>query len=55
MKKQIWILGSPGSIGTQALDVIEQHSDLYEVYCLTANNRYEMLPSRHASSDLPLW
>ena len=38
-KQQICILGSTGSIGTQALDVIEQHSDLYEVYCLTANNR----------------
>ena len=43
MKKQICILGSTGSIGTQALDVIKQHSDRYEVYCLTANNRYEML------------
>ena len=41
--KQICILGSTGSIGTQALDVIEQHSDRYDVYCLTANNRYEML------------
>lgn len=41
--KQICILGSTGSIGTQALDVIEQHGDRYEVYCLTANNRYEML------------
>lgn len=41
--KQICILGSTGSIGTQALDVIEQHSDRYEVYCLTANNLYEML------------
>lgn len=41
--KQICILGSTGSIGTQALDVIEQYSDRYEVYCLTANNRYEML------------
>ena len=41
--KQICIPGSTGSIGTQALDVIEQHSDRYEVYCLTANNRYEML------------
>lgn len=38
-KKQIAILGSTGSIGTQALQVIEEHSALYEVYCLTANNR----------------
>ena len=43
MKKQICILGSTGSIGTQALDVIRQHPDRYEAYCLTANNRYEML------------
>ena len=43
MKKQIAILGSTGSIGTQALQVIENHSDLYEVYVLTANNNVELL------------
>ena len=43
MKKKIAILGSTGSIGTQALEVIEEHSDLYEVYCLTANNRVREL------------
>ena len=43
MKKQICILGSTGSIGTQALDIIAQHSDLYEVYALTANNRVDEL------------
>ena len=43
MKRQIAILGSTGSIGTQALQVIEEHSDLYEVYCLTANNKIELL------------
>ncbi len=43
MKKQICILGSTGSIGTQALDVIRQHDDRYEVYCLTANNRVKEL------------
>ena len=42
-KRQIAILGSTGSIGTQALEVIEEHEDLYEVYCLTANNRVELL------------
>ncbi len=42
-KRQIAILGSTGSIGTQALQVIEEHSDLYEVYCLTANNKIELL------------
>ncbi len=46
MKQQICILGSTGSIGTQALDVIRQHSDLYEVYCLTANNRVELLAAQ---------
>ena len=39
----ICILGSTGSIGTQALDVISQHQDRYEVYALTANNRVELL------------
>ena len=42
-KRQIAILGSTGSIGTQALEVVEEHPDLYEVYCLTANNRVEQL------------
>ena len=42
-KRQIAILGSTGSIGTQALQVIDEHSDLYEVYCLTANNQVELL------------
>ena len=42
-KRQIAILGSTGSIGTQALQVIEEHADLYEVYCLTANNKVELL------------
>ncbi len=46
MKKQIAILGSTGSIGTQALEVIEEHSELYEVYCLTANNRVEELAAQ---------
>lgn len=42
-KQQICILGSTGSIGIQALDVIRQHPDLYEVYCLTANNSVDRL------------
>jgi 1-deoxy-D-xylulose-5-phosphate reductoisomerase len=46
MKKQICILGSTGSIGTQALDVISQHSELYEAYCLTANNRVKELAAQ---------
>ena len=43
MRKRICILGSTGSIGTQALDVIEQHSDLYEAYVLTAYNNADLI------------
>ena len=43
MKQQIGILGSTGSIGTQALEVIRQHPDRYEAYALTANNHWELL------------
>ena len=43
MTKKIAILGSTGSIGTQALQVIEEHSDLYEAYVLTANRSADKL------------
>ena len=43
MKKRIAILGSTGSIGTQALDVISQHPERFEVEVLTANNNYKLL------------
>ena len=43
MKKQIAILGSTGSIGTQALEVIDENPDLFEVYALTANNNDKLL------------
>ena len=43
MKKRIAILGSTGSIGVQALNVIRNHSDLFEVEVLTANSNYERL------------
>lgn len=42
-RKQIAILGSTGSIGTQALQVIEEHPEQYEAYILTANNRVDLL------------
>ena len=42
-KRHIAILGSTGSIGTQALDVVRQHPDLFEVELLTANNSSELL------------
>lgn len=41
--KQIAILGSTGSIGTQALEVISEHPDEFQVYALTANNQVELL------------
>ena len=43
IKKQIAILGSTGSIGTQALEVITDNNDLFEVYALTANNQVDLL------------
>ncbi len=42
-KKKIAILGSTGSIGTQALEVIAAHADLYEAYVLTANRQADLL------------
>lgn len=43
MKRQLAILGSTGSIGTQALEVVSEHPDLFEVYALTANNQVDLL------------
>ncbi|NDW19038.1 1-deoxy-D-xylulose-5-phosphate reductoisomerase [Dysgonomonas sp. 216] len=43
MKRKIAILGSTGSIGTQALDVVRQHPDSFEVYALTANKQVDLL------------
>ncbi len=43
MRRKIAILGSTGSIGTQALQVIDAHPDTYEAYALTANNRADTL------------
>ncbi|MDR3219036.1 MAG: 1-deoxy-D-xylulose-5-phosphate reductoisomerase [Dysgonamonadaceae bacterium] len=51
-KRQIAILGSTGSIGVQALDVIREHADLFEVYALTANNNVELL-IQQAKAFLP--
>ena len=46
MKRKICILGSTGSIGTQTLQVIEEHSDLFEAYVLTAGNNADLLISQ---------
>lgn len=45
-KKKIALLGSTGSIGTQALDVIRQHPDRFEAYVLTANNNVDRLAAQ---------
>ena len=50
-KQRIAILGSTGSIGRQALDVIRQHRDLFEVELLTANNSSELLISQAIEFD----
>lgn len=42
-KRQIAILGSTGSIGTQTLQVVEEHPECFEVYAITANTRVEEL------------
>ena len=51
-KKQIAILGSTGSIGTQALDVIRRHKNLFGVYALTANKNVDLL-IKQAQEFLP--
>ena len=43
MSKQIAILGSTGSIGTQALEVISEYPESFEVYALTAHRNVELL------------
>ena len=50
--KQLAILGSTGSIGKQALDVVARHSDEYEVNLLTANDNWEEL-ARQARQFAP--
>ena len=51
-KRRVAILGSTGSIGTQALDVIRQHRDLFEVELLTANNSSEKLIEQAIEFDV---
>jgi 1-deoxy-D-xylulose-5-phosphate reductoisomerase len=43
MKRKLAILGSTGSIGAQALEVVNEHAELFEVYALTANNQIDLL------------
>ncbi|MDR0349465.1 MAG: 1-deoxy-D-xylulose-5-phosphate reductoisomerase [Tannerella sp.] len=41
--RRLAILGSTGSIGTQALEIVSEHSDKFEIYALTANNQVDLL------------
>ena len=52
MKRRIAILGSTGSIGTQTLDVVRQHPDLFQVEVLTANNSSEALIAQAREFDV---
>ena len=51
-KRRVAILGSTGSIGREALDVIRQHRDLFEVELLTANNSSELLIAQAREFDV---
>lgn len=52
MKRRIAILGSTGSIGTQTLDVVRQHRDLFEVEMISANNSVDLLASQAREFDV---
>ena len=52
MKRKIAILGSTGSIGTQTLDIVRQHRDLFEVELISANNSAELLISQAREFDV---
>ena len=50
-KRRVAILGATGSIGTQTLDVIRQHPDLFEVELLTANSNWQLLAEQARRFD----
>ena len=52
MTKHISIFGSTGSIGKQALEVVEQHPELFKVEVLTANNNTELLAEQAIKFDV---
>jgi 1-deoxy-D-xylulose-5-phosphate reductoisomerase len=52
-RKRVVILGSTGSIGTQALDVIGRHRDEYEVVALAAGRNTELLEQQRRAFDVP--
>ena len=52
MKRKIAILGSTGSIGTQTLDIVRQHRDLFEVELISANNNVALLAEQAREFDV---
>lgn len=52
-KKQIAILGSTGSIGTQTLDVVRQHPERFSVFMISANNSAELLVQQAVAFNVP--
>ena len=52
MKRRLAILGSTGSIGTQTLDVIRQHRDLFEVDMISAGNNAALLAEQAREFDV---
>ena len=52
MKRRIAILGSTGSIGTQTLDVVRQHRDMFEVEMISANSNVELLTAQAREFDV---
>ena len=52
MKRRIAILGSTGSIGTQTLDIVRQHRDMFEVELISANSSAEMLVAQAREFDV---
>jgi 1-deoxy-D-xylulose-5-phosphate reductoisomerase len=53
-KKKVAILGSTGSIGTQALDVIARHPDRFEVVALAAGKQVDKLREQAAAFHVPI-
>ena len=53
MKRKIAILGSTGSIGTQTLDIVRQHRDLFEVILISARRSTDLLIKQAVEFDVP--
>ena len=52
MKRRLAILGSTGSIGTQTLDIVRQHRDMFEVELISANSSIELLAAQAREFDV---